>query len=82
MFTLRAHACERVFASARVVKQSLVFGRILFKFAGHILEITSSMGYVLIMFTRASTCLRARAWLNIHLSLDGFYSNLLGTFYK
>jgi hypothetical protein len=25
--------------------------------------------------------LRARAWLNIHLSLDGFSSNLLGTYY-
>jgi hypothetical protein len=38
---------------ARVVKHSLIFGRIFFKFAGHILHMTmtSYMGYTLIMFT-------------------------------
>jgi hypothetical protein len=51
MFTHRAHACEPV--QARVwLKHSLIFGRILFKFARHIQQITTSyMGYILIMFT-------------------------------
>jgi hypothetical protein len=41
-----------VCASARVVKHSLIFGRILFKFAGHKLQRTTScMSYILIMFT-------------------------------
>jgi hypothetical protein len=44
----------------RVIKPSLILERILFKFAGHILQIThttSSMGYVLVMFTlRAHVC--------------------------
>jgi hypothetical protein len=38
-----------------VVKHSLAFGRILFKLAGHILQMTTSyMGYILIMFTHRS----------------------------
>jgi hypothetical protein len=63
MFTHRAHACERGCAIARVVKHSLIFGRILLKFAGHILQMTTSyMGYILIIFThRAHACLRAPA---------------------
>jgi hypothetical protein len=47
------HAHERACSSAHVFKHSLIFGRILFKFAGHIL------GYILIMFThRAHVCKR------------------------
>jgi hypothetical protein len=64
-FTHLTHAGERVYASASVIKRSLIIGRIHFKFARHILQITtSSMGYVLFMFTRgvhafASAHLRA-----------------------
>jgi hypothetical protein len=49
--TFHLHAlCERV--RALVVKHSLIFGWVLFKFAGHILQMTISyMGYVLFMFT-------------------------------
>jgi hypothetical protein len=71
IFTHRAHACERVCARARVIKRSLIFGRILFKFAGHMLKMTTSyMGYILITFTyrgharereRANASVRARA---------------------
>jgi hypothetical protein len=32
-FHVRAHACERACARARVIKRSLIYGRILFKFA-------------------------------------------------
>jgi hypothetical protein len=50
---------------ARVVKQSIIFGRILFKFDGHILQMTTSyMGYVLMMFNHcvhACMCERACA---------------------
>jgi hypothetical protein len=42
MSTHRAHACERACASARVAKQSIIFGRIMFKFDGHILQMTTS----------------------------------------
>jgi hypothetical protein len=48
------------------LKHSLIFGRILFKFAGHILHITTSyMGYIFIMFThrghvRKHVCASAR----------------------
>jgi hypothetical protein len=48
------------------LKHSLILGRILFKFAGHILQITTSyMGYILIMFThrghtRERACASAR----------------------
>jgi hypothetical protein len=58
MFTHRTHACERPCARARVIKRSLIYGRILFKFAVNILQITSSsMDYVLSMFThRAHAC--------------------------
>jgi hypothetical protein len=82
MFTHRSHTCA--YASERVIKSSLFYGRILYKFAGHILQMTTRyiiMGYILIMFThRAHTS--ARAWLRVRLSMDGFYSNLLGTYYK
>jgi hypothetical protein len=48
MFTHRAHACERACASARVFKHSLIFGRILFKLAGQILQMTTRyMGYII-----------------------------------
>jgi hypothetical protein len=59
MFTLRAHVCP----SARIVKQSLIFGRIFFNCTGHILEITRRiMGYVLIMFPHCvHACKRAFA---------------------
>jgi hypothetical protein len=60
IFTHCVHACEH--ASARVVKHSLIFGRILFKFAGHIQQMTISyMGYILNVFMhRAHVCKRAR----------------------
>jgi hypothetical protein len=59
MFTHRARAYEHVCASARVVKHSIIFGRILFKCDGHILQMTTSyMGYILNMCTRV--CARAR----------------------
>jgi hypothetical protein len=59
---------------------SLIYGRFLFKFAVYILQITtSSKGYILFMFTHR---VRARAWLNIQLTLDGFSSNLMGIYYK
>jgi hypothetical protein len=60
MFTHRGRAC----ASARVVNCSLIYRRLLFKFAVNILHITtSSKGYIHFMFThRAHTCERARAW--------------------
>jgi hypothetical protein len=68
MFTHRAHACERACARACVIKNSLIYGPTLLKFAVDILQITSSsMGYVLTyiawaMFThRAHACERARA---------------------
>ena len=58
MITHRAHACERTHASARVRARecvralgkthSLIFGRILFKFAVYILQMTTRyMGYTL-----------------------------------
>jgi hypothetical protein len=71
----------------RVIKSVLIHGRILFKFAVNRLQITtSSMGYILIMFThRAHACgracagarVRARVWFRARLSLDRFFSNLL-----
>jgi hypothetical protein len=74
---------------ARVIKRSPIYGRILFLFAVNILHITtSSMGYVLFIFThRAHACERACASARvvkycIRLSLDGFSSHLLGTYYK
>jgi hypothetical protein len=86
MFTHRAHACESTCAKACVIKPSLIYGPTLFKFAVNILQITtSSMGYVLFLFThraRASARVRARVWFNSQLSLDGFSSNLMGTYYK
>jgi hypothetical protein len=51
MFTHRAHAYERACASTCVIKHSIIFRRILFKFDGHILQMTTSdMGYILNMF--------------------------------
>jgi hypothetical protein len=52
-----------VCASARVIKRSLIYGRILFKVAVNILQITtSSMGCVLFMFThRVHVCERTCA---------------------
>jgi hypothetical protein len=81
--THRAHACERACATERVVKHSLIYGPTLFKFAVNILNVTSSsMGNVLFMIThRAHACVRALG-KNIHSSLDGFSSNLLGTYYR
>jgi hypothetical protein len=83
--THRMYACKRASASACVIMHSLIYGPTLFKFAVNILQITtSSMGYVLFMIThRALACERARAsGKNIHSSLDGFSSNLLGTYYR
>jgi hypothetical protein len=67
-------ASTRACASARVINCSLIYGRFLFKFAINILQITtSSHGYVLFMITHRA---------HIQLSLDGFSSNLMGTYYK
>jgi hypothetical protein len=69
MYTHRVHACEH----AR--EHYLNCGRIFFKFAMNILHMTTScMGYIL-MFTHHER-------LSVRLSLDGFSSNLLGTYYK
>jgi hypothetical protein len=68
-------SCSRT--AVHVIKRSLIYGRIVFKFAVNRLQITSSsMGYILFMFKHASSREQARAWLNICLSLDGFSSNL------
>jgi hypothetical protein len=63
IFTHLVHECGLAWARARVIKRSLIYGRILFKFAVNILQITSSsMGYVLVMFThRAHACERVCA---------------------
>jgi hypothetical protein len=85
MFTHRAHACERACATERVFKDSLIYGPTLFKFAVNILQLTTSrMGYVLVMITHrahAYECVRALG-KSIHSSLDGFSSNVLGTYYR
>jgi hypothetical protein len=89
----RGNAHVRACASARVINCSLIYGRVLFKFTVNILQITtSSKGYVHVhapgayvrarVCVRASVCERASAWLNVQLSLDGFSSNLMGTYYK
>jgi hypothetical protein len=58
IFTHRAHVCERVCASARVIKRLLIYGRIIFKFAVNILHISTRIrGYVLFIFTHC-----AHAW--------------------
>jgi hypothetical protein len=58
IFTHRTHACKCACARARVIKRSLIYGRILFKFALNILHVTSSsMGYVLFML-RICECAR------------------------
>jgi hypothetical protein len=59
MFTHRVHACDRVRlrVRVRVVQRSLIFGRIVFKFAGNILQITTrSICYILFM-TRVCDCM-------------------------
>jgi hypothetical protein len=63
MFTHCTHVYERTCASARVVKHSIIFVRILFKFDGHILQMTTSyVGYILNMFKhRVHACERACA---------------------
>jgi hypothetical protein len=66
MFIHRARACNlsRTRGTHAWLKHSLIFGRILFKFAGHILQMTTSyMGYILIMFMHrgdACVCERVR----------------------
>jgi hypothetical protein len=82
MVTHRVYACKRASGSACVITHSLIYGRILFKFAVNILQVTSiSMGYVL--FHDHSPRARVRALgKHIHSSLDGFFSNLLGTYYR
>jgi hypothetical protein len=67
---IRFRIPRRIFstsARARMIKRSLIYGRIFFKFAVNILQVTSiSMGYVLLIFTH---CARVRehvcesAWL-------------------
>jgi hypothetical protein len=78
MFTHCAHACVRVC----VIKHSLIYGPILFKFAVNILQITtSSMGYVLVMLThRAHVYQRARAsaWLKHSLIFGRIFFKFAG----
>jgi hypothetical protein len=66
---------------ARACVHSLIFERILSKFAGNIIWLTlSGKDYVLFIFThRAYAC--ERAWLNVCLFMDGFSSNLRWTYY-
>jgi hypothetical protein len=78
MFTHRGHTHERACACAHVIKCSLIYGRFLLKCAMNIQLTTSSKGYVLFMFTHHAC---ERAWLHIQLYLDGFSSNLMGTYY-
>jgi hypothetical protein len=85
MFMHRAHACKRACARACVIKHSLTYEPILFKFANILQIITSSMWYIRSMFTHhvyASKRASARLVKNIHRSMDGFSSNLLGTYYR
>jgi hypothetical protein len=52
MYMHRVPACERACASTHMVKHSLFYERILFKFDVNRLQITtSSMEYVFLMFT-------------------------------
>jgi hypothetical protein len=81
IFMYRGHTRERACASARAINCSLIYGRVLFKFGVNILHLTTySKGYVLFIFTHRTAC--TRAWFNSQLSLDGFSSNLMGTYYK
>jgi hypothetical protein len=67
MFIHHVYACKRARVRARAwLKHSLIFGRILFKFAGHILQMTTSyMGYIRIMFTHRAH-MHERAWASAH----------------
>jgi hypothetical protein len=77
----------RTRASSRVVKHSFIFGRILFKFAEHILQMTTRyMGYILIMSTyRGHACERACASAR-EIKHSHIYGRILfkfvGTYYK
>jgi hypothetical protein len=51
----------RASASARVVKQSINFGRILFKFDGHLLQMLHGIHTYHVQVSRASVCVRACA---------------------
>jgi hypothetical protein len=87
MFTHSGHTHERACACAHVITCSLIYGRFLLKRAVNILQLTtSSKGYVLFMFTHHAhacelACVSALV-LHIQLSLDGFSSNVMGTYYK
>jgi hypothetical protein len=71
MLTYRSHACKLACklacASARMVKHSIIFGRILFKFDVHILQMTTNyMGYILSMFKhRVHACKWAYASVRV-----------------
>jgi hypothetical protein len=80
-----AHLRARAWLTVRLFMDGFSWG----EFGVNILHLTtSSKVYVLFMFThrtarmRASARVRARAWFNSQLSLDGFSSNLMGTYYK
>jgi hypothetical protein len=81
MFTHSAHS-QRARTRARVLawlRHSLIFLRFLFKFGGHILQMTTSyMGYILVMFSHRG---HTPSWLTVCLSIDGFSSNLGWTYY-
>jgi hypothetical protein len=56
LFMFTHHACERACVSARVVTHSIIFGRILFKFDGHILQMTTSYTACASVHVRARVC--------------------------
>jgi hypothetical protein len=59
LFMFTHHACERACVSARMVTHLIIFGRILFKCYGHILQMTTS--YTACTRVRACVCERACA---------------------
>jgi hypothetical protein len=73
---LNARACACVL-NARACVNSLIFERILSKFAGNILRlILRGRDYILFIFThRMHACI-------VRLSIGGFFSNLQWTYYK
>jgi hypothetical protein len=71
MFSHHAHVWERACVSARVVTHSNIFGRILFKFDGHILQMTTS--YTACTRVRACVCERA----SIQQTPRGYMSHII-----
>jgi hypothetical protein len=83
MLTHRAHTCERACVSGCVVTHSIISGRILFKFDGHILQMTTIyMGYIHIMFkhlVNACVCKRVCASARV-IKCSLFFERILSKF--